>query len=208
MRGFDIAARARLADWTAADRQPVADVRVGHQRRFDRHPHPARLPHLGMRGVIDPLGAPGFVGDRCASGELAVFNHGGGQGAQMVVVRVCFRMIQHGLDPRFQFLAARSAGLDQAGNGRDGLLDAVFGHAQLDQLPTMLRDVAADEAGRARNGNVHTFSFPWRYDISRGRHKRINLPRVSAASWLHVAIGNSTCASAAVGSRSGLPVSS
>ncbi len=47
----------------AADRQAVADVRVGHQRRADGDRHLAGLPHLDVGGLVD-VAAPGAIADR------------------------------------------------------------------------------------------------------------------------------------------------
>ena len=82
-----------VARQDAANRQPVADVRVGHERGLPRDRHLARLPHLCVGGVVDAVGAPGAVRDRVGSNELTRLDERRREGTDLISMLVKHQLI-------------------------------------------------------------------------------------------------------------------
>ena len=141
----------------AADRQPVALVRVGHEspRHGDRQA--AGVVHLLQRRGLD-VGAPDPVADRVAAGceraaSLGLPVEGLRQGREVQVLEVLAGVGDHRADARAD-LAGTGAGCGEAGGaGERGLDRRPPRHAQRDDLLGLHAILRSAPRWRAHRGN-------------------------------------------------------
>ena len=121
----------------ATDRQPVTNMRIGHQGSGRRHRDATGLPHLRMGVGLDAFCAPSPIRNRFGPHELAVFDKRIGKIAKLFVVDEFLRVIQHGLNLAFHVLPFCTSRPGDPLNGRNGLLNAICGYPQLLKLATV-----------------------------------------------------------------------
>jgi hypothetical protein len=102
----------------AADRQPITDMRVGHERALHGNRQKARAFHLHDSFVLEIL-APLFVGDRLVARRRRSFEERTREFAAEIVFRERSWIGQHRFQLAFQFILLSAE--DEFGNKRDSV---------------------------------------------------------------------------------------